>query len=77
MHDEQRIIEEATGLMLGREYEVVSAHVLELAASSARLACDCEFVALAQDLAGPLVTVDQRILGAFPTNAVALERFVG
>ena len=72
----QQIMEEATGLMLGREYKVVSSHVLRLVATSICSASDCEFVALAQDLDVPLVTVDQQILSQFPDRAVALERFV-
>jgi len=72
----QRIMEEATSLMSGREYEVASARVLGLAAASACSAYDCEFVALAQDLDVRLVTVDRGILKEFPDTAVALEQFV-
>ena len=72
----QRIMEEAASLMSGREYEVASARVLSLAASSACSAYDCEFVALAQDLDVPLVTVDQRVPSEFPGTAVGLEQFV-
>lgn len=72
----QGIMEEATSLMFGREYEVASAHVLSLAAASGCSAYDCEFVALAQDLGAPLVTVDRRTLREFPGVAVALEQFV-
>ena len=72
----QRIMEEATSLMFGREYEVASARVLSLAASSGCSACDCEFVALAQDLGVPLVTAERRILSEFTAIAVALEQFV-
>jgi len=72
----QRIMDEATALMWGREFEVVSAHVLHLVAASACSAYDCEFVALAQDLGVPLVTVDAQILSQFPHTAVALESYI-
>jgi predicted nucleic acid-binding protein len=74
--DAQQIMDEATGLMRGREFEVPSFHVLELVAASTCSAYDCEFVALAQSLGVPLVTVDRQILNQFPTLAVSLETFV-
>jgi predicted nucleic acid-binding protein len=73
----QQIMEEAAGLMLGREYEVISAHVLRLVAASTCSAYDCEFVALAEDLNLPLLTADQQILNQFPGRAVALEHYIG
>ena len=72
----QQIIEQATLLMQGREYQVASLEVLELVASSTCSAYDCEFVALAKDLNVPLITVDRQILRQFPTIAVSLEAFV-
>jgi predicted nucleic acid-binding protein len=72
----QQIIEQATLLMRGREYQVASFQVLELVASSTRSAYDCEFVALAKDLNTVLVTVDKQILRQFPTVAVSLDTFV-
>ncbi len=63
-------------LMSGRERDVSSAHVLRLAAESGCSAYDCEFVALAQDLHVPLVTVDKQVLSQFPDVAIALEKFV-
>ena len=67
---------EAMLLMEGREYEIVSFHVLELVATSSCSAYDCEFVALAEDLETSLVTVDKKILKEFPRIAVSLEEFV-
>ncbi len=72
----QEIMREAMLLMEGREYEIVSFHVLELVATSSCSAYDCEFVALAEDLETSLVTVDKKILKEFPRIAVSLEEFV-
>ena len=72
----QQIMSEATLLMQGREYGVVSIRVLELVASSGCSAYDCEFVALAEDLGTSLVTVDKKILDEFPQVAVSLDDVV-
>ena len=73
--DAQRIMTVATDLLRGREYQVVSDHVLELAADSGCSAYDCEFVSLARELGVNLVTVDRQILRAFPGIALDLELF--
>lgn len=73
----QQVMEEASFFMEGREYDVVSFQVLELAASSTCSAYDCEFVALAQELEKILVTDDNKILKEFPDTAVSLDKFVG
>jgi predicted nucleic acid-binding protein len=75
--DARQIMDEATGLMQHREYQVPSGQVLDLAAASRCSAYDCEFVALAQDLGVPLVTVDGQILRQFPRLALSLHAFVG
>lgn len=75
--DAFRIMAEAEALMSGGEYAVVSADVLELAASSTCSAYDMEFVALARDLGVPFVTLDKAILEAFPATAVPPSRFAG
>lgn len=74
--DAFRIMTEAEWLMSGGEYAVVSAYVLELAASSSCSAYDAEFVALARDLGVPLVTLDEAVLAAFPDTAAAPSRFI-
>jgi predicted nucleic acid-binding protein len=68
---------EAERRMAGREFTVVSQHVLELAARSDCSAYDCEFVALAEDLRVSLVTSDRKILAAFPSRTAALAEFSG
>ena len=65
---------EAEDLMAGAEFEVDSAHVLELARDSACSAYDCEFVALAMKLGTKLHTMDRKLLRAFPQHATALVR---
>ena len=63
---------EAEDLLADSEFEVDSGAVLELVRDSDCSAYDCEFVALAVRLDAKLVTVDQKLLKAFPERAVAL-----
>ena len=63
---------EAESLLAGAEYEVDSLAVLELVRDSDCSAYDCEFVALARKLNTRLVTMDKKLLRAFPKCAVAL-----
>jgi predicted nucleic acid-binding protein len=63
---------EAENLLAGAEYEVDSLGVLELVRESDCSAYDCEFVALARTLGAKCVTMDARLLRAFPGIAVAL-----
>ncbi|MGD0382368.1 MAG: type II toxin-antitoxin system VapC family toxin [Thermoguttaceae bacterium] len=76
LEESQKIMGKALQLMAGREYDVASSHVLQLAAGSTCSAYDCEFVALARDLGVPLVTVDKQIITQFPDTAIALDKFV-
>jgi predicted nucleic acid-binding protein len=76
LNDAQLIMDEALTLMRGREYAITSVSVLNLVAISTCSAYDCEFVALAQDLGVPLVTVDKQILNQFPDVAISLETFI-
>ncbi len=71
----QRIMNGALELLRGREYEVSSYEVLRLASESKCSAYDCEFIAAANDLKVPLVTVDRQLLREFPTVAVSLNSF--
>ena len=63
---------EAENLLAGAEHEVDSRLVLELVRDSDCSAYDCEFVALAMTLGAKLVTMDTKLLKAFPKYAVAL-----
>ncbi len=62
---------EAEGLLADSEFEVDSQTVLELVSDSDCSAYNCEFVALAIRLDTKLVTVDKKLLRAFPTRAAA------
>lgn len=68
---------EAEDLLAGSEFEVDSKVVLELVRDSDCSAYDCEFVALAQKLQVQLVTMDARVLKAFPKYAVSLTASQG
>jgi len=71
--DEARTLQaEAESLLAGSEHEVDSERVLELVRDSDCSAYDCEFVVLAMRLGVKLVTMDARLLKAFPRQAVAL-----
>ncbi len=63
---------EAEGLLRDAEFEVDSDEVLELVRGSNCSAYDCEFVALAAPLGVPLVTMDAKLLRAFPKRCVSL-----
>jgi predicted nucleic acid-binding protein len=60
-------------LLAGNEHEIDSGRVLELVRDSDCSAFDCEFVALATHLNAKLVTVDAKLLQAFPMRAVSLS----
>lgn len=63
---------EAERLLTGLEFEVDSQAVLELVQGSDCSAYDCEFIALAIKLKTKLVTMDKKLLRAFPKRTVAL-----
>ena len=64
---------EAESLLAGSEFEVDSRAVLELVRGSDCSAYDCEFIALAMRLGTKLVTMDGKLLRAFPEHAVVLD----
>ena len=63
---------EAESLLEGSEFEVDSLAVLQLVRDSDCSAYDCEFVALAIQLDTRLITMDGKLLRAFPERANAL-----
>jgi predicted nucleic acid-binding protein len=67
------IQEEAESLLAGAEYEVDTRSVMMLVKDSDCSAYDCEFVALARQLGTSLVTMDSKLLRAFPEIARALD----
>ena len=70
-----RIANRAEAWVRDREFSVPSGAILDLVARTRCTAYDCEFVALAQRLAVPLVTSDRQVLAAFPETAVSPEAF--
>lgn len=64
---------EAESLLEGAEFEVESSAVLELVRDSDCSAYDCEFIALAMKLDTKLVTMDKKLLRAFPKRTIALS----
>jgi predicted nucleic acid-binding protein len=60
----------------GREGEVNTQDVLELASRSNCTTYDCEYVALANALGVPFVTTDRAVLRAFPKCAVTPADFL-
>src|SRR5690606_5601920 len=66
LEDAFRIQAEAEALLQDREYEVEARDVLTLVGQSPCSAHDCEFVALARSFGVRLVTLDRKILAAFP-----------
>ena len=66
---------EAESLMANAEFAIDSLSVLELVRDSDCSAYDCEFVVLAQRLNTSLITMDGKLLTAFPELAVALTDY--
>jgi predicted nucleic acid-binding protein len=52
-----------------------TAEILRLSKHSGCSGYDCEFVALAKRIGAPLVSVDKRLIAAFPETAIAIETF--
>lgn len=69
------LFQDAERIIADREMAVTTGAVLDLVTRSGCTAYDCEFVALAQSQAVPLVTADAQILREFPGIAVSMEEF--
>jgi len=76
MDDILLIIQQAEALLGNREYEISSAHIMQLVANSQCSAYDCEFVALAQYLDVPLITADKKIIHEFPGIADSINAYI-
>lgn len=70
------LLGQADEILGGREGDVDSQQVLELASGSTCTTYDCEYVALANALNVPLVTTDRAVLKAFPTRAMTPAEFL-
>ena len=75
--DALSLVVRCQSLINGNEHETDSKSVLSLAQGSGCTSYDCEFVATAVDLGVPLVTLDKKLLSAFPEVARSLESMVG
>jgi predicted nucleic acid-binding protein len=67
------VYSKAAQMLQGREFEPSPGRVLDLVQRTGCTAYDCEFVAVAEELGVPLVTMDAQILKCFPDRAVALS----
>ncbi len=70
------IIQQAEKLLTDHEYEISSAHIMQLVQSSQCSAYDCEFIALAQYLDIPLITTDKIILREFSEITQTAESYL-
>jgi predicted nucleic acid-binding protein len=68
-----KVQSEAEVILAGNEHEVDSRRVLEFVRDSNCSAYDCEFIALAARLGIRVVTMDAKMLRAFPQHTVALS----
>ena len=75
LNDAYGTMEQAERLMRGQEFEIVSARVLRLAATSGCSAYDCEFVALAQDLGVTMVTSDRILVARSKPTVSSMREF--
>jgi len=74
--DALNIMLEAEALLNEGTYEVVSGDVLRLTHESTCSAYDCEFVSLALSLNTGLVTMDKKVLAAFPHMTSSPDAFL-
>lgn len=70
------LVEEAEYLMSGAEYHVNSNDILDVVLHTNLSAYDCEFVALAKELAVNLITSDEKIVKEVPGIALSMNQFL-
>lgn len=70
-----QISEKAQELMKDRQFHVHSSQVFEFVNKSNCSSYDCEFVSLANDMSVPLITLDKKVLNAFPDIAIHPTNF--
>jgi predicted nucleic acid-binding protein len=70
------LLQQVDEVLGGREGDVDTQDVLELASRSNCTTYDCEYVAMANTLGVPLITTDRMILKAFPTRALTPAEFL-
>ena len=68
-------MDQAEKLVAENEYEVPTAHIMQMLNSSKCSAYDCEFVALAQYMGVPLVTADTKTLREFPAITKSIDAY--
>ena len=72
--DQAKLVQRrAEAFLHDASFEVDSAQVLQLARDSDCSSYECEFVALAMQFGAELVTMDRKLLRAFPRRAVPLS----
>lgn len=71
-----KLFEHAEQYISDYETDVSSKKVFELSQKSSCSAYDCEYVALAQDLRVSLVTLDKKILRAFPKISFTPQQYI-
>ena len=77
LDDAVRIQSEMEAFLEDKEYDVNSLAVLTLVNTSNCSAYDCEFIALAKSYNVRLVTMDKKLVNAFPQIAVLLTDLSG
>ncbi|RMH62609.1 MAG: PIN domain-containing protein [Calditrichaeota bacterium] len=71
-----QIMTMAEQLMRGKEYEINSTQVLDIALKSNCSAYDCEFVSLAKETGTRLITTDKKVLNQFPDIVSSIQQYL-
>ena len=76
LHKAMQVMEASEDLMQEVEGEPASRQILQLAHTSGCSVYDCEYVALARGLGTKLITLDRKLLAAFPDTAITPTAFL-